>query len=343
MDIKQMMPSHGFFPEYVKYARTQTDAPELFHLGTALAMFSAAAARTTTLAVPDCTPMPLHLWVLLVGQSGGARKSTAIQIGERVLATDPKKKEPFFPLMALSRSPEATFDLLARTPHGLLLHPEASSFFDAFRKPWWSQADGLLLDMFDGRTMKRVLTGRRTKKNPVPPPIEIEIKNPRVAFLGGISPAMICMSIREKDRIGGPLGRMLPLWGDRERFNPFPGKPRKGVEDRLRNSFQWRVTSTGPFQVRFAAEVWEQYKAWSRMLDYESCNYADDKRAMATRLQGHVLRVAALYRLGSIPEVNDAEVMERALAFGDAAKASILKLPPMDQPPPFRRRIKHGR
>jgi hypothetical protein len=322
------IPSTGFFPAYLRYARTQTDAPDLFHVGTALAMFSAAAAKDTTLAFPGCAPVPLHLWVLLVGPSGG-RKSTAIRVGERVMASvfagERVTASPLF-VMALSRSPEATFDMLSKFPHGLLLHPEASNFFAGLRKPWWGYAEGLLTELYDGRTMKRVLPRKRTKRNPNPPPVEIVIKEPRVAFLGGICPDLLAATVRDKDRIGGSLGRMLPLYAECTWFKEIPSKPSKGIEKRLHLQFLWRAS--GPWHVSLSTNAMEHYKAWGRKTDYEAYNYAPDKRSMVIRLPQHILRVAALYRMSTSDE-NDEQVMDKAIALGEVAKMSILKLPPV--------------
>lgn len=343
--VRDAMPSNGFFPAYVKYARTQTDAPDIFHLGTALAMFSAVAARGSEMAIPlsdgkgkdvkhhgtvvaskTLTVMPLHLWVLLVGPSG-ERKSTAIQIGARMMTYEPP--------MRVEKSPEATFNRWSKESDngtlgccGLLCYPEASALFDIIRKPWWAMAEGFLCGVYDGQTMTRMLVGKaRTKggRRVYDAPIEIKIAGPRIAFLGGTCPALIA-DRRRGNCVSGLLGRMMPLYGEREWFNEIPPTRRDAEEQRLSRMF--RKYALRRRTVDMKPESWAKFVAWAKALDRESGNYTPDKRAMMTRLPQHVLRVVALYRLSIPDDDGTADVIDRALALGDLAKASILKLPP---------------
>lgn len=332
--IEDLMPQSGLFPLYVEYARKLTDAPELFHLGTALAMFSAAVAPKVDLVYLDGkSKTPINLWVLLLAPSGD-RKSTAIQIGDRTFFWDPE--DPTFgdravPTMCVGCSPEATFDLLAKHPNGILLHPEASTLFQRLRSSVWSTSFGFLCDLYDGRdSYKRYLMVRRTKRNPNPAPLVIEIKRPRVAFLSAASPDSLATAALPEHFTGGLIGRMLPLYDERNGFNAFPMQPKPRDEKRIRKLFARWVESatTNGNTVSFSPHAWEMYRSWGRRIDLLKNNYADDKRGMVVRLMNHVLRVAALYRLGSPSYEDDCTVMGAALAVGEVAMESILRLPP---------------
>jgi len=323
----ELVPPEGFFAEYLRYARKLTDAPDLFHVGTALAMFATAAARVAVLVGPDGkSPQPLHLWVLLLGPSG-ERKSTAINIGLRAFRSVPEINP-----MAVSGSPEGTFNMIAKEPHGLFMYPEASDFFKVLNGRKWLGTAELFPSLFDGKTLTRALVGRRTKQNPHPAPIRITIKNPRICFLGGASPTMLPRTISERDLTGGLLGRVLPLYAECTRYDPAP--PREGsarVEARLQLLYRRAVVEnwSGSGRVVLDRFAWMAYKAWVRQTLYEAGNLADDKRGIAVRITGHVLRVAALYRMATPETTNDTAVMHAAMAVGEEAKKSILKLPPI--------------
>lgn len=78
-----MLPA-GFLKDYAGYARQLTDAPAEFHIFTALTALGAAAARVR---VPfGSVSAPPALWTVLVAPSAFYRKTTAMELGRRLLA-----------------------------------------------------------------------------------------------------------------------------------------------------------------------------------------------------------------------------------------------------------------
>lgn len=337
--IEDLMPRRGFFPDYVKYARKLTDAPELYHLGTALAIFSAAVAPCVSLIQPGIAGvdvrMPLHLWVLILGPSG-ERKTTATQLGIDTLCGGKGLIDGMVPILSVGRSPEATFKLLSDHPECLLYHPESCDLVRMLEGSAWSATSGLLCDMYDGRDdlpYVRTLAGRRTKRDPHPKPLRTVIPSPRVAFLCGNTPTALEATVKTRSGrnmfVGGFLGRMLTLYAERTRYvEALPGPPSPRAESRMWSEFNnWVYSAWKAKTVVFPTMWWNIYRNWSIAFERKIHNLADDKRSMGRRLGIHVLRIASLYRLASPPEVEDEDVLQAATSLVDVALESILELP----------------
>ncbi len=336
MKIEDVMPDEGFFPEYLRYARTRTDAPDLFHLGAALATFSAYAAHKASMPYRErgkLTETPTHLWTLLVGESGGARKSTAIDIALGVF-------KPYG--IAIATSPERTLREWAADEmdkrSALLGYPEATPFFERIRSSSWSGGAGLLPAIHDGSTVRRILVGsRRTRANPHPAPIEQKIVDPRIAFLGGITSESLDRATRRSPAAEAVLARMLVLYAERERFNPLPPSSTRNpdYEQGMANFAGRCLRYPGPQGLH--PETWKLFRKWARKLDREISTgkeWTPRRRALARRLPNQVLRIIALYYMSvqgtRVEELwwKPVPVVQKAIALGEVAKESILKVVP---------------
>lgn len=83
-DLLKNFEPRGFVKEYLAYATRLTDAPPAFHVFTALTILGAAASRVR---LPyGAAMLPPALWTVLAAPGAFFRKTTAMDLGRRLLA-----------------------------------------------------------------------------------------------------------------------------------------------------------------------------------------------------------------------------------------------------------------
>lgn len=341
-DVFAMVPPKGFFPRYLKYAAELTDAPEPFHIAAALAAHSAVCSNFVEVYFPtrirsdgggSAMPTsandpnirvawsPIHLWSLIVGPSGD-RKGTAVK-----LALDCAKPIVADQIVGVSSSPEATFDIVGHHPDAFFVYAEGATLFSMFAASYWQHGQGLFPQLYDGDDMKKQLAGQRTKKNPHPDPIEIHIPRPRVSMLVGVAPSHLDTA-RSTDWTGGLIGRMILVYGERDRFDPVSGRQNdnemialRGHLDNLRNFLINQNPSV--LKIGMKAEAGMLYMDWAKQIDSLMKTKAPKIRSLYNRLPQHILRVSAHYALSQSYGAIDLDSVAAAINFGNYVSASI--------------------
>jgi hypothetical protein len=333
VQVEDFVPTDGFFPKYLAWVRRLTDAPECYHVVSALGVMSACTSNWTEGQFEVITSdnetlksvFASNLWVLIVGPSGD-RKSTAMNYAVSVGADSIPHSA------AISGSPEATFDLVSQRPDVFFYHPEGSTLFAQLQASYWMQGQGFLCDLYDGRSnppYKRVLTGQRDKKNPSPQTVEIVIRRPRVSILVGIAPDLLDQT-RKSDWTGGLIGRMLLVYGERAHYDQTP--PREDEVGRLdlqkqiaeiRKSLEEYVHHGKILRVGMRQDALEAYMSWAQDLDNATSNRPPKLRALFRRLPLHILRVALLYAVSQFHDAILLSSMLPAIRLGEYSKTSI--------------------
>ena len=324
-DVLAAMPAEGFFPKYVQYAGEVTDAPLEFHLGAALAVLAATVARKAhvqiTLGKRTIT-VPLNLWVMLVGDSTTRKNSTC----ERALRLYTGEVAP------TGGSTEAVFTWVAKRPDTLFWFPELTRLF---------QTNGFasfLCQMYDGETFRRMLM---VPKQPTRV-LEIEITKPYTTLLACASPAMLRSVVAKPEWLGGVFGRMLPLYGTRERFNVFGGARNDATEAQLRTF----LLDIDDVCIKLTENALVVYKTWSQEMDVALQTRSEHVKGALQRLPDHVLRVAGLYAISCRRSTDDSgllsvdsDLMTRAITLGNYAAKTIDKLSRALSPDPVVRNM----
>jgi hypothetical protein len=128
----------------VKYASALTDAPESYHIASALAIHSALISKYIEIAFPTRAPdgrtlvswSPMHLWCIVVGPSGD-RKSTALNHAYNIV------KEPVeAQRVGVGSTPESTFDHVGHHPDAFFFYPEGASMFSQFNASFSQHGQG---------------------------------------------------------------------------------------------------------------------------------------------------------------------------------------------------------
>lgn len=337
MRVESLVPASGFFLEYLQWVQRLTDAPPVYHIASALSVMSATCSRWaegrfevqsldgTTLS----SVYPTSLWVLVVGPSGD-RKSTAMDYAMSVGS----KSGAINDISAISGSPEATFDLVSKKPDVFFYHSEGSTLFAQLQASYWLQGQGFLCDLYDGREdppYKRILTGKRSKKDPTPTTIEIVITKPRVTILVGIAPDLLDQA-RKSDWTGGLIGRMLLIYGERTRYDETP--PKKDDVGLLRMSAYIAQIRKGlegyqngaGLKVGMQKDALDAYMVWAKDLDAATGARPPKLRALFRRLPLHVMRIAALYAISQFHDSVRMESMIPAIRLGEYSRQSIERI-----------------
>ena len=330
MEAATLIPARGFFPKYLSWVTRLTDAPYIYHIGSALAVASAAVANVVSGRVdmkgasgePLSSVFPVHMWSLLVGPSGDRKSTatdTAVSCGHGAYSK----------LSSISGSPEATFGLVSEEPDIFFYHPEGSTLFAQLQASYWLQGQGLLCDLYDGRDdppYTRTLVSRKsTKKSPgKDQTTEIVIRRPRLTMLIGIAPDLLD-STRRSDWTGGLIGRMFLLYGELKKPDERPLRQDEvGRKELNLNLVAMRnAAREASLVVTVRPDAMELYLTWCRGINGRSMNAPPRIRPMLRRLPIHVLRIAVLYAVSQFHDAVSMESMVPALHLGDVSRMSI--------------------
>lgn len=143
--------SELFIEKYVKYANLKTDAPAQYHHSIALSLLSSITCRNYTAEFQHGTIFP-NLWIILLGQSSLDRKSTAMNIGKKLLPSSVRRIPEEF-------SPEALIASLSLNPHGIMFRDEFAGFMSILRKEYMLGTKDFFCILYDSpdfytRTLK---------------------------------------------------------------------------------------------------------------------------------------------------------------------------------------------
>lgn len=308
--ITKEYPVDTFIGAYVRWARRQTDAPEIFHVGCALAALSSIfAPRVARYPVgAEKEKQPLHLWIGLVGESGRSRKSTCQELVCSVL--------PDGPLVWSDddrKSPERSWKFFSKHNEGILVEfNDWSAAMAPLRRKSWLGGRGLLLGLQDGGSVSHI-AGSRSKQG-----YELtRIVDPRVTALVACNPALV----RSRCDESGSTSRMLWLFGESKRCDPFPIRDGRDENSKER-LFNWlarlRRDSFSASNVGIDSDAIRVLFEWIDAQQFQT------KQSLA-RLGDLLLRATALDVLGSGGQrIYVADVERTIRVLGDAAVRGLV-------------------
>jgi len=198
-----------FLRPYQETMEANTDAPPVYHQACAYALFGSLLTRESHRCrlAEGIPPHWTNLWVILVGDSGKERKSTAMDMSLEIL----RRIDPHF-LGPNDMSPEGLIEHLRRQPPEsgptVLLHQrEFLNLLLQFRRPYSQPLKALLLELFDVPfTYRRVL-----RKSTV------DLLYPRATLVGGITYEFLARYGATEDWLGGFFNRCLFVYGKKKR------------------------------------------------------------------------------------------------------------------------------
>jgi len=233
------MAASAFLRRYIAEMPKYTDAAEVFHPACAYAIYGALLTRWKYRCVLEggTPPRWSNLWVILVGDSGDARKSTALNMSlDILLKVDPAIVAP------TDGSAEGFLQHLVKMHReqpgnatGLLASSEFSQMLQSFQRSYSAGLKSLMMDFFDvPPVFKRALV-----KN------SFEIPQPRVGLLGAVAIELLPGMSTQEDWLGGFFSRAMLIHGKRtrtlDRARTPPPEVMKSLADGLWDNLRaWR-------------------------------------------------------------------------------------------------------
>lgn len=262
---------------YMQYTAMH-EAPQQFHLWTALAVLSGAVRRNIWLDRGYYQLFP-NLYIILVAESAMLRKSTAARIGVRDFLTQVEDVKIVYEHITM----EGLVDNMNRKPSStaFVFAPELDVFLggDATMS---KKMIGFLTTMYDCPNEWEDTT--RTHKTKM-------LKNAAITLLGATTPEGLCHF--PQDSVGGGFSSRLMLVSgtQRRQHNPWPESqmPPEELKTRVGTVLKEIAGTEGVFSVTDDARRF--YADW-----YRSIKEPSDPRmaSFVERVHDHALRLAML-------------------------------------------------
>jgi hypothetical protein len=288
-DFLPYIPPRGFIHDYVRYGINCTDAPPMYHILSALAVASAGVAPWLDLE-HESVLYPLHLFILLVGEST-SRKSSAMRRARRLAA-------PVFAELSQrgdriwemgTSSPEGVLEELAREPNRLILLNEWSALHRTSGKAkYWQHASELWNAAYDADDMQRTLAGGK----------KFKIERPRITILGASTHGLVLDAVDNTDWLGGKMGRYIIGCSERPQsarmLDPIDlpeevARLRAILKDIVAPVM--RRPAVLSIEARQLIDSWEDDKLWNEAQERATAHL----RPSYGRAREHMLRVATIF------------------------------------------------
>jgi len=274
----------GYLAPYVRWGLYTSDAPAAYHLGVAFSHLAAVAP--TSLHSRLTVPVHANLYILIVGESAFARKTTSIKMGDEILRAvvpDRLGREP--------KSVEGMFKSLARRPHQVFQFKEFGRFLASSSghaaTNYMAKVRTALVDVYDGESIEEEFAKKSRK-----------IIDPRLTVVAACAPPFLERYTNRADYTGGYIGRHMIIWAQRTRELSDPPVDTQGMEwltARLsalyengcaHQKFPYIGMSTS------ASEVWVN---WNRRLEVRfDAGMHPDARTVCGRLPMLAMKLALL-------------------------------------------------
>lgn len=267
----------------MEYASQCSDAPDIFHIGVGLTIFSAAVARTARAPYMAGRQLIPNLYTLLVGPSRSARKTASLDIGIEILRR--ANPEAVIPLPG---SYEEMIAQLRATPVGLLEYREFGHFLKTTARGYGEPIRTVLMDLYDWPPDQPYIRNLRKGKTVVEAPIVLSMAS-------GIATELLFSYSDLESWTGGFFGRCLMLYGERDMFRmPTPWEE---ARDSLTQQLRAWCNITLPPCGGFARDAWTAFEQWSRWRDSKANEAPDRVQTFFAGAPTLAAKIALLYAI----------------------------------------------
>ena len=291
--------------------QTYTDAPPIYHRACALSVMGALLTRQSHRCV-------LHrgvegtwptLWMVLIGDSGRSRKSTAIGMAEAVL-----KRVDGDLRGADDMSPEGLLNQLRTKqsnngdPSTLLIFSEFINLLLQFRRSYSQVLRSMLLKLYDVDPCLK----RQLKKE------VFEVNYGRVSILGGIPAEILATYGTAEDWVGGFFNRCIFIPGVKEREQRDLPQVSPAIYDNLAKGLTDAMLIWQQTQEQNEFPMFKLSEAAMKVgRELKDCDKEPHLDSMLSRSMVHFSKVAAIEQVDEDPTalVVGKAAAERAFEF----------------------------
>jgi len=307
--------------DYLELCRPTTDAPWRYHLAVGLGLMSVVLGHHVV--IPETggfEPMCPNLYICLLGPSSRMRKTTALNMGKRILI-DLKEKANRSLLYPDEYTPESLYDILQEQSVGVLVASEFASFLDRSKRDYMAGVDKFLADIYDCPKVK----SKRLRGH------QWTISNPAVSFWGASSFEWFRDAATGGHFRGGFLARFLwiPAFA-KDCCMPRTKQPNFALMSSIVDNLATLGEVKGSAKITPAA--WSEYESWYQ--DHDRDLIGDPNGGVLdplwSRLEQAVLKLSVLFSLSADPTQGglqvDAGPMEKAIGMIEDIKRWVRDL-----------------
>jgi hypothetical protein len=309
--FRDLVPDGSFLHYYSIMAGEMTDAPVEFHLAVGLSVLSAAVGNNVFFRAWGRDVYP-NLWTILLAPSGFYRKTTAMNIGLRIIKAACRER-----MLPNDFTQEKLMENLSKESAGIVPVIEFGAFLKSLSRDYNVSLKEFLTEVYDGGDYRRETKGGT-----------IEITNPAVSIMAGTTIDWIVSQTKGDDLKSGFFARFL-FWPGREK-NGW-----KGLGDQQEDPMFWtcvelvRQVAEVKGQVVVTPEILETYNKWLRKFEtgVNEEHLPGMLQGFLTRLGTYVLKFAVLYQLSMTQELGiSPEAMYYATRLADYLKSHLVRL-----------------
>tara|TARA_R110002126_G_scaffold4536_3_gene23875 strand:+ start:1189 stop:2406 length:1218 start_codon:yes stop_codon:yes gene_type:complete len=279
--------NNSFLTTYIGWHWNRTDAPLVYGLATGLTVLASNA--DPGLGAYLGGRVNANLWGIVVGPSGWARKTTAIELGKEIqelvdpsgIAGEPGSVEGL--VESLAQSPQLT--LYIREFGDFLHRTSGSSYLAPMREK--------MVDLYEGRTFTQQYS--HTSR---------EIVEPRLSVLAAVTPAYLEQYTTQTDWEGGYFGRFVIWPGVPERYLTSTAL-RPDMRDWLVHRAKAIRATPATMCAGMTPDAQKRWDLWSLAIRNQ-CLASTDRwvSAAGARIQSYAAKVILLLALDSGMDVS---------------------------------------
>jgi len=274
--VDEILPSQGFVKTYVQHARKQTTSPLGYHLATALTILGTTCP--TNYGMSYAGMLRPNLYTLLAGRSGEDQKSTALNIGKRLLGKACSNLIGDYP-----GSAEGLIDSIGAQPTQMIPMSEFGKFLSSAQKGYFEPIKTTLTDLWDCEAVQR---SKANGNN-------LRIDEPRLSVLAACSIPYLEKHTLSEDWTGGFMGRWLVFYCRRERLDPNPVGD-KTLENQLVQALAHRAQTPQAGEcLGLDEQALEFWTAWFH--DIYSRRFATNIQGVLSRIPTIARKIALIY------------------------------------------------
>jgi hypothetical protein len=291
----------GFIKDYIDTLEPLSEAPVQFHIGAALMLIAAAVRRNVYVQWGFVHLFP-NLYVIIIGRSGMARKTTALMpVAKIFTAVYPKG---FFTNVT---SAEAFYTAFTENPDNVMVYSEFKTFLDNIKKGY---GEGLMIEitnLWDNPDSLNINFKKIDEEKRI-------VKNPSLSIFAATTVEWLTLS--EVEISGGFFGRFLPILGSSKRVKYIAKPPAldKQKFEALMKKLEEISGKRG--ECTFTEEATQKIEQIYKVLsdEYDKLPNQHLLSSHWSRIQPHIIKIAMILKLSEYPpklEI-DKEAIERA-------------------------------
>ena len=307
--FKTNLESDNYIQEYIRYGETVTDSYPDYWFAGGLFGLSVVVNRNAVIKLRQGS-IYSNMWVNLLGLSSLARKSTAIDKTDLIIAAanvDPSCKMPD------EFSPEAMIEMLDRQPRAYMIKDESAGLLAVMKKDYMRGLKDALMQLYDGKDINRELRTSRRKTDKT----SFQVRNPYLCIMLATTPGSFAANTELLDVISGWMPRFMHFYPNHTKDRWLPLEEGVPENDLLSAGCQARLIKiksefydlVEPRVMHLSDEASAYFVAWQKAREGELVEAKDDRRAQFySRLAVYALKMSMLFTIGRADYKNGMEI-----------------------------------